>query len=103
MAPQRTCSDLGRSCQVQVEIKGPEALKLAEYLTLDLSKIVPGQCMYVPLIDEKAGIVNDPIILCLAPDRFWLSSLTPHYCGSTWRLARASMSKSAIQTSSPLN
>ena len=62
------------ACQVQVEIKGPEALKLAEYLTpRDLSKIVPGQCMYVPLIDEKAGIVNDPIILCLAPDRFWLS------------------------------
>ena len=62
------------ACQVQVEIKGPEALKLAEYLTpRDLSKIVPGQCMYVPLIDEKAGIINDPIILCLAPDRFWLS------------------------------
>ena len=62
------------AAQVQVEIKGPEALKLAEYLTpRDLSKIVPGQCMYVPLIDEKAGIINDPIILCLAPDRFWLS------------------------------
>ena len=62
------------ACQVQVEIKGPEALKLAEYLTpRDLSKIVPGQCMYVPLIDEKAGIINDPIILCLAPNRFWLS------------------------------
>jgi len=29
--------------------------------------------MYAPLIDENAGIVNDPIILCLAPDRFWLS------------------------------
>ena len=62
------------AAQVQVEIKGPEALKLAEYLTpRDLSKIVPGQCMYVPLIDERAGIINDPIILCLAPDRFWLS------------------------------
>ena len=62
------------AAQVQVEIKGPEAPKLAEYLTpRDLSKIVPGQCMYVPLIDEKAGIINDPIILCLAPDRFWLS------------------------------
>ena len=39
----------------------------------DLSKIVPGQCVYAPLIDEQAGIINDPIILCLAPDRYWLS------------------------------
>ena len=62
------------AAQVQVQIMGPDALKLAEYLTpRDLSNIVPGQCMYVPLIDEQAGIINDPIILCLAPDRFWLS------------------------------
>jgi len=62
------------ACQVQVQVQGPDAHKLAEYLTpRDLSKIVPGQCVYAPLIDEKAGIVNDPIILCLAPDRFWLS------------------------------
>ncbi len=62
------------ACQVQVQVQGPDALKLAEYLTpRDLSEIVAGQCVYAPLIDEKAGIVNDPIILCLAPDRFWLS------------------------------
>lgn len=29
--------------------------------------------MYALLIDEKAGIVNRPIILCLSPDHFWLS------------------------------
>ena len=62
------------ACQVQVQVQGPDAHKLVEYLTpRDLSKIVPGQCVYAPLIDDKAGIVNDPIILCLAPDRFWLS------------------------------
>ena len=62
------------ACQVQVQIQGPDALRLVEYLTpRDLSKIVPGQCVYAPLIDEKAGIINDPIILCLAPDRYWLS------------------------------
>ena len=62
------------ACQVQVEIKGPEAHRLVEYLTpRDLSGIVPGQCVYAPLIDERAGIVNDPIILCLEPNRFWLS------------------------------
>ena len=57
------------ACQVQVEVQGPDALRLMEYLTpRDLSQIEPGQCMYAPLIDENAGIVNDPIILCLAPD-----------------------------------
>ena len=62
------------ACQVQVQIRGPDALRLLEYLTpRDLSKIVPGQCVYAPLIDEQAGIINDPIILCLAPDRYWLS------------------------------
>ena len=62
------------ACQVQVQIQGPDALRLVEYLTpRDLSKIVPGQCVYAPLIDEQAGIINDPIILCLAPDRYWLS------------------------------
>ena len=62
------------ACQVQVQIEGPDALRLVEYLTpRDLSKIVPGQCVYAPLIDEQAGIINDPVILCLAPDRYWLS------------------------------
>ena len=62
------------ACQVQVQIQGPDALRLVEYLTpRDLSQIVPGQCVYAPLIDEQAGIINDPIILCLAPDRYWLS------------------------------
>ena len=62
------------ACQVQVEVKGPDALKLVEFLTpRDLSSMVPGQCVYAPLLDERAGIVNDPIILCLAQDHFWLS------------------------------
>ena len=62
------------AAQVQVEVSGPDAHRLVEYLTpRDLSGIVPGQCVYAPLIDERAGIVNDPIILCIEPDRFWLS------------------------------
>lgn len=62
------------ACQIQVQVQGPDAHRLVEYLTpRDLSSIVPGQCVYAPLIDECAGIINDPIILCLAPDRFWLS------------------------------
>jgi dimethylsulfoniopropionate demethylase len=29
--------------------------------------------MYTPLVDENGGLVNDPIVLRLAEDRFWIS------------------------------
>ena len=62
------------ACQVQVEIRGPDALAFVEWMTpRDVSACRPGQCIYVPLTDEAGGIVNDPILLRLAPDRFWLS------------------------------
>ncbi len=62
------------ACQVQVEIKGIDALRLVQYLTpREISTCVPGQCMYAPLIDFRGGIINDPVILCLAEDRYWLS------------------------------
>ena len=62
------------SCQRQVEIKGPDAARLVQWMTpRDISKAREGQCLYVPLIDDKAGMVNDPVLLKLAPDHFWLS------------------------------
>ena len=58
----------------QVEIVGPDALRLVELITpRDLSRCAIGQCKYAPLCDENGGIINDPIILRLADDRFWLS------------------------------
>lgn len=62
------------SCQRQVEIEGPDAEQLVQWMTpRDVSKAELGQCFYVPLADERAGMVNDPVLLKLAPDRFWLS------------------------------
>ncbi len=62
------------ACERQVEIVGPDALRLVELITpRDISKCAVGQCKYAPLCDENGGIVNDPIILRLAEDRFWLS------------------------------
>ncbi len=62
------------SCQRQVEVVGPDALALAEWTTpRDLSRCEIGQCVYAPLVDEYGGIVNDPVILRLAEDRFWFS------------------------------
>lgn len=58
----------------QVEVAGKDALALVELITpRDISRCVTGQCMYVPLIDEHGGIINDPIVLRLADDRFWIS------------------------------
>ena len=62
------------SCQRQVELVGPDAAHLAQLLTpRDLSKAVPGRCLYAPIVDASGGLLNDPVILKLADDRFWLS------------------------------
>jgi dimethylsulfoniopropionate demethylase len=61
-------------CERQVEIAGPDAARLVQMMTpRDLGKAVVGQCLYAPLVDEAGGLVNDPVALKLAEDRFWLS------------------------------
>ena len=62
------------SCQRQVEIRGADAARLVQWMTpRNLSRAQVGQCLYVPLVDQAGGMVNDPILLKLAEDRFWLS------------------------------
>ena len=58
----------------QVEIKGPDAYKFIQILTpRDLSKIEVGQCKYVLIVNNDGGILNDPVLLRLAENHFWLS------------------------------
>ena len=58
----------------QVEITGPDAARFTQLLTpRDLSSTQVGQCKYVLICAPDGGIVNDPILLKLAEDRFWLS------------------------------
>ncbi len=60
--------------QRQVEIAGPDAARFTQFLTpRNLSAYAVGQCKYVLLTTERGGIVNDPVLLRLAEDRFWLS------------------------------
>jgi len=62
------------SCERQVELRGPDAAKLMQMLTpRDLRGMVPGQCFYVPIVDETGGMLNDPVALKLAEDRWWIS------------------------------
>ena len=58
----------------QVEITGPDAYKFTQLLTpRDLSKLSVGQCKYVLITNHDGGILNDPVLLRLAENHFWLS------------------------------
>ena len=62
------------ACERQVEIRGTDAGRLAQMLTprfvLDMKV---GQCYYAPMVDETGGMLNDPVLLRIAEDRFWVS------------------------------
>ena len=58
----------------QVEITGPDAAGFTQMLTpRNLSKMAVGQCKYVLITNAEGGILNDPILLRLAENHFWLS------------------------------
>ena len=58
----------------QVEITGPDAAKFAQLLTpRNLSECAVSQCKYVLITDENGGVLNDPVLLRLAENHFWLS------------------------------
>ncbi|MFS4583155.1 dimethylsulfoniopropionate demethylase [Phaeobacter sp. C3_T13_0] len=62
------------SCERQVELRGPDAAKLMQMLTpRDLRAMMVGQCYYVPIVDETGGMLNDPVAVKLAEDRWWIS------------------------------
>lgn len=58
-----------------VEIAGPDAEAFTNLLTpRDISKVQVGQCRYIVMINQDGGILNDPVMLRMADDRFWLST-----------------------------
>ena len=62
------------SCQRQIELHGPDAARLAQLMTpRDLSRAAVGQCLYAPIVDNAGGLLNDPVVLKLDDDRYWLS------------------------------
>jgi aminomethyltransferase len=62
------------AAQRQVEVTGPDAARLVQYLTpRNLSGTRIGQGRYVPICDHDGYLINDPVLLKLAEDRFWLS------------------------------
>jgi len=58
----------------QVEITGPDAEKFTQLLTpRDLSKLSINQCKYVLITNHDGGLLNDPVLLRLGKNHFWLS------------------------------
>ena len=80
-SPQEDYAHLKSAVQVwdvsverQVEIQGPDALKLVQLTTpRDVSRMKDDQCFYIPMVDENGGMLNDPVLLKLEQDRYWVS------------------------------
>ena len=67
-----TLSDV--AVERQVEITGPDAAEFVQMLTpRNLSACAVGQCKYVLITNAQGGVLNDPILLRLAENHFWLS------------------------------
>ena len=57
-----------------VEIEGPDAQRLIQMTTpRDLGRIAGERCAYVPMVDPRGRLLNDPVLTRLGPDRFWLA------------------------------
>lgn len=62
------------SAERQVEIKGPDAMRLVQLMTpRDISTTQNLQGKYAPLCNEHGGIINDPIMIRHSSERWWLS------------------------------
>ncbi len=58
----------------QVEITGPDAFAFTNMLTpRDLSRCAVGQGKYVVITAEDGGVINDPVLLRLGENHFWLA------------------------------
>jgi glycine cleavage system aminomethyltransferase T len=62
------------SVERQVEITGPDAFQFTNLLTpRDLARCAVGQGKYVVITAPDGGIVNDPVLLRLGENHFWLA------------------------------
>ena len=62
------------SAERQVQLEGPDAHKLACMISArDLSNAQVGRCYYAPICDQNGMMINDPVALRLADDKYWFS------------------------------
>lgn len=62
------------SCERQIEVSGEDALQLAEMLTPRIiGSMKVGEARYAVMTDEEGMVINDPVVLKIAEDRYWFS------------------------------
>lgn len=62
------------SVERQIRFRGPDALTLLKILTpRNLSAIRTGQGRYIPICDNRGTLVNDPVMLPIDDDEYWIS------------------------------
>jgi glycine cleavage system aminomethyltransferase T len=65
----------------QVALRGPDAIKLAQYLTpRNLDGLEIGQGKYVPICKHDGSIINDPVLLQIADNEVWFSIADSDLC-----------------------
>ena len=61
----------------QIRVKGKDATRFIDYLVTRAmtgeKELDPGKARYVVLCNQHGGIVNDPVLLRVAEDEYWLS------------------------------
>ena len=74
------------SSERQLEISGPDAFALTNYLSArDLTGMKVGRARYAPLCDHQGRMINDPVVLRIDENRYWLSLAD----SNIWLWARA--------------
>lgn len=62
------------ACERQVEVTGADAARLVQVLVpRKIGALAVGQGWYAPVCDHRGVLINDPVLLRLAEDRFWFS------------------------------
>lgn len=86
------------SVERNVEIAGPDAQRFMNLLTpRDLSKCAVGHGRYVLLTDDEGGIINDPVLLRIEENRYWLAAADSDILLWAKGVARGSGMKVAIR------
>ena len=62
------------SVERQVQIEGPDADYLTQLITCrDLSQAKDHICYYAPVVDDQGKILNDPLVMKVKPNTWWVS------------------------------
>lgn len=68
------------ACERQVAVQGPDARRLLDLISpRDLDRMAADQCYYMPAVDRDGGMLNDPVLVKLAEDHFWISVADSDY------------------------